>query len=75
VKVLIFLNNNLLIAQDLKEIKDAMEDGHILHLPTSKPTVLPVSLPIPMSLEIKLARLKEDPSRFKDSAASPDAKV
>jgi hypothetical protein len=71
--VSVFLNNNLLIAQDLKEIKDAMEDGHTLHLPMFNPTVLLLRLPIPMLLKIKLARPKEDPSKFKDSAASPDA--
>lgn len=67
------LNNNLLTAQDLKETKDAMEDGHPALLTTLRLTESPQLLPIPMSLRIKPAKLKVDHSKSTASPASADA--
>jgi hypothetical protein len=70
---LVFLNNNSLIAADLKETKDAMEDGHQAPSTTSRPTESPLRVPIPTPLEIKLARPKEEPTRSPDTPATVDA--
>lgn len=72
-KAPVFLSNNSLTAQDLKEIKDATVDGHQVLLTTLKQTVSPLEVLILMSLEIKLAKLKVDLSKLLDSQATADA--
>jgi hypothetical protein len=72
-KASIFLSNNSLTAQDLKETKVATEDGHQVLLTTLKLMVSPLNQPIPMSPEIKLAKPKLDHSKSTDTPASADA--
>ena len=72
-KVLVFLSNNSLTAQDLKETKDAMVDGLQVPLTTLKLTVSPLKVLTPMLLKIKPAKLKEDLSKLLDTQATVDA--
>lgn len=68
-----FLNNNLLIAQDLMETMDVKEDGPQLPSSTFKPTELPQPMIIPMLLKIKLARWPEDLSKLEDKKPTLNA--
>ena len=72
-KVPISLSNNSLTAQDPKETKDAMEDGHQALLTTSKLTESLLEVLIPMSQGTKLAKLKVEASKSTDTQATADA--
>jgi hypothetical protein len=71
-EVSIFQNNNLLIAQDHKEIKDAMEDGHQVLLNTLQQAELLLNQNILMLVEIKLAKEMVEISVFQGNQASQD---
>jgi hypothetical protein len=62
-----------LIAADLKETKDAMEDGHPTLLNMLLPTESLLNLLILMLEKIKLARLKVDLTEFHLNKVSVDA--
>lgn len=62
-------NNNLLIVQDHKEIKDAMVDGHQVHLNMFNHMELLHNPNILTLVEIKLVQEMEEISEFQDNKA------
>jgi hypothetical protein len=72
-KAQVFLNNNSLTAQDLKETKDATVDGHQVLLTMLEQTVLPLQVPILMLQKTNHAKLKVDLSKLTDFQATVDA--
>jgi len=62
-----------LTALNHKEIKDAMEDGHQAHSDMLLNTELLLKHNILMLVEIKLAKLKEEASKFQVNPKPVDA--
>jgi hypothetical protein len=72
-KIPIYLSNNLLTAQDPKETKDAMVDGHQVHLTMLKLMESLMEDLILMLPEIKAAKLKVELGKSVESLATLDA--